>query len=185
MSAEIHVQKEALNNLIGDLTERAGRLSAAPGELAVLDTNVFLQSPPIRSISWKDVLGWELIRLVVPLRVVEELDEKKYAPRGGLRFRARRAIRDLDELLNAAGAPGLVGPGVTIEVPVDQGPRRRPADADEEILEDCLELALLTGREVTLVTRDTAMRLRAEALQIPTRRMPELEPAVPGGQEEI
>ena len=52
---------------------------------------------------------------------------------------------------------------MTIEVPVEPGSRWRPADADEEILAFCAELPQLIGEPATIVTADTAMRLRAGA----------------------
>jgi len=57
-------------------------------------------------------------------------------------------------------------------VPIDSGPRPRPADADEEVLETCEELHQLTGRTITLVTADTARRLRAGERSIDVVRMP-------------
>jgi PIN domain len=71
------------------------------------------------------------------------------------------------------GAPGQLRPGVTIEVPIDSGPRVRPVDADEEILATCREFRQLTGREVTLVTGDTSMRMRAQARAIAVVKVPE------------
>ena len=51
--------------------------------------------------------------------------------------------------------------------------RFQPHDADEEILALCAELPQLTGAEVTLVTADTGMRLRARAQRTTVARMPE------------
>ncbi len=62
---------------------------------------------------------------------------------------------------------------VTIEVPTDRGTRHRPVDADEEILNTCDELRDLAAGEVTLITGDTAMRLRAEVRGIRVVRMPD------------
>jgi predicted ribonuclease YlaK len=61
---------------------------------------------------------------------------------------------------------------VTIEVPVASGARSRPADADQEILETCLEVHQFSGREATLITGDTAIRIRAEAFGISAKKMP-------------
>jgi hypothetical protein len=55
-------------------------------------------------------------------------------------------------------------------VPIDPGPRNRPEDADEEVLNTCRELSLLSSQDVTLVTGDTGMRLRAQALRLRYRR---------------
>jgi hypothetical protein len=70
------------------------------------------------------------------------------------------------------GAPSALGElasGITLEVLVKfdgGGARDKPADADEEILFTCRELWQLSGDVdgVTLVTGDTAVRIRAQAL---------------------
>jgi rRNA-processing protein FCF1 len=172
VEAEAKAQSAALKRMVDDLEERTRRLSAAPGHITVLDTNLLLEYQPPGQIPWPQLLRCPAVRLVVPLRVVEELDAKKYAQRRDLADRARRVLRQLDADLGSAGAPGKVQPGVTIEVPVDPGPRRRPADADAEILDTCHEVRQLTGQAVTLVTGDTAMRLRAQARGITVTKMP-------------
>jgi hypothetical protein len=52
---------------------------------------------------------------------------------------------------------------VTLEVLIEPGPRSRPEDADEEILDTCRELWDFSGQEggTTLVTNDVGMHLRA------------------------
>jgi predicted ribonuclease YlaK len=113
------------------------------------------------------------VRLVLPLRVVEELDERKYAGRGDLADRARRLLSALWALLEPTkGAPAALVAGVTIELPVDDGPRRRTLDADEEVLAECSTLAAV-GAPVTLVTGDCGMSLRAAGRGLPVARMPE------------
>ncbi len=61
------------------------------------------------------------------------------------------------------------------DVPVDDGPRRRTLDADQEILDTCRELQ--SGGQgvtlVTLVTDDTGMTLRATAQGLRVIAMPE------------
>jgi hypothetical protein len=163
VEAEVEAQRRVLNRLLQDLKERSTRLSSAPGHVTVVDTNLLFHFQPPEQIPWPEVLGHDLVRLVVPLRVVEELDAKKYARRDDLADRARRLLSNLEMAVGPNGAPGQLRDRVTIEVPVDSGARRRPADADQEILDACREMHQLTGRGVTLVTGDTAMRLRAQA----------------------
>lgn len=61
---------------------------------------------------------------------------------------------------------------MTIEVPVDDGPRRRTLDADQEILDVCRELQY-GGQEVVLVTDDTGITLRAWPWRLRVVAMPE------------
>jgi rRNA-processing protein FCF1 len=173
IEAEVRFQAGRLERMVEDLEERAGRLSSAPGHITVVDTHVLLHYQPPEQIPWATLVRKPQVRLVVPLRVVEELDEKKYARRADIAGRARRLLPRLEAVLGTAGAPGELGGAVTIEVPVDSGPRRRPTDADEEVLDTCRELRQLTGREVTLITADTSMRLRGQARGIPVVRMPD------------
>lgn len=62
--------------------------------------------------------------------------------------------------------------GVTIEVPIDDEPRQRMLNADEEILAEC-ELLRAVGKPVTLVTDDTGLSIRATARRITVVPMPE------------
>lgn len=110
---------------------------------------------------------------MIPLRVIEEIDAKKYARRPDFAKRARNLLPSLERLTGPSGEPGALTDGVTIEVPVEAGPRERAVDADEEILDECLELGQFLGQAVTLVTGDTAMRLRARALKIDAAALPD------------
>jgi hypothetical protein len=77
--------------------------------------------------------------------------------------RARRLLPQLRSWLGPDGAPKSIAEQVTLEVMIDPGPRHRPADADEEILLSCRELAQFGAATVSLLTADTAMSLRAQA----------------------
>ena len=184
VDAEIRLQTARLERLANDLSERATRLSSAGGHLTVLDINILLHYLPPAQIRWVDVIGQPSVRLVVPLRVIEELDAKKYARQDQLAKRARSILPAPEAVLGRAGSPGELQPSVTFEVPVDAAPRKRPADADQEILDTCGELRQLTGRQLTLVTADTAMRIRAQAYGVTVLKMPakyERARAIPSG----
>jgi predicted ribonuclease YlaK len=149
------------------------RRLSGPGAIAVLDTNVLLhyQEPP--KVRWPQVLGPGPWRLMIPLRVIEELDNKKYSASAKLASRSRALLPTLERLIGDDGSPQHLDDDTTLEVPVEPAPRSRPHDADEEILALCAELPQLTGAEVTLVTADTGMRLRARAQRTTVARMPE------------
>jgi hypothetical protein len=167
VEAEVALQRGALEDLVADLQARVDRLSATGGTIAVLDTNILLQYEEPSKVPWRDVLGVDCVRLIVPLRVVEELDAKKYSGSKRLADRARTILPRLEALVGPDGSPGRVADDVTIEVPVEPRSRWRPADADEEILAFCAELPQLVSATATLVTADTAMRLRAGAQGTP------------------
>jgi hypothetical protein len=170
---EVSRQIERLRRLLDDLNARIERAAVTGGFVAVLDSNVLLHCLPVDQIPWPDIVGRENVRLIIPLRVIEEIDAKKYAKSPELAKRARNLLPAIDRLLGPAGAPGSVTDSVTIEVPVDSGPRNRPEDADEEILETCRELRQFGSQPVTLVTGDTGMRLRAQAHGLTTATLPE------------
>jgi hypothetical protein len=173
VGAELQLQLETLRRLVDELEARAHALSAAPGYVAVLDTNVLLHYLPVTDIPWQEIVNERVVRLVVPLRVIEELDAKKYSQRADLADRARRLLPQLESIVGAKGEPREVRPGITLEIPADTGMRDRPTDADGEILAVCTELQQLTGRPASLVTGDTGMQLRAQARDISVVKMPE------------
>jgi len=121
------------------------------------------------------VLKASLVRLVIPLRVLEELDEKKYTARDDKADWARRLLRMLWTALGSAkGGPVPIAEGgrVTVEVPVDGRARRRTVDADQEVIDTC-ETIRRVGGSVVLVTGDYGMAIRASALGITVEMMPE------------
>jgi hypothetical protein len=163
IDAEATLQRETLHALADDLEERRRRLAGGDGQIIVLDTNVLLHWQEPWKIPWPRVTKVAAVRLVVPLRVVEELDAKKYSDGPKLAARARALLPELERRIGAGGAPVALAEAVTIQVPVEPPPRSRPADADEEILALCAEMPGLTGAHPMLVTGDTGMRLRAQA----------------------
>ena len=172
---EAGLQATWLDELAERLEALAKRLTAAPGKVTVLDTNSLLHYLPPDQVKWREVIGESTVRLVIPLRVIEELDEKKYTARDDLAGRARGLLSRLRRQLveTAYGPVPLDESGaVTIEVFVDEDPRRRTQDADEEVLETC-ETLQLGEQSLVLVTGDTGLTIRARARCIETVEMPE------------
>ena len=60
--------------------------------------------------------------------------------------------------------------GNGVEVFVDEEPRRRTLDADQEVLDTAVELAGL-GQDLVLVTDDAGLELRARAQEVAVCRM--------------
>jgi hypothetical protein len=173
VQAEIDRQAGWLEALRRELEQRIHRAAAAQGDPAVIDTNVLLEFMPPAQIDWRSILPASAVRLVVPLRVIEELDLLKFDRRRPERAdRARRILPQLSAVVGAGGEPREVREGTTIEVLVGPAPRYRPADGDEEVLLTCQELEQFGGRPVTLVSADTGIRLRAQALGIRAIPMP-------------
>lgn len=164
---ELQDQSDRLNAIRARVARLTARARGLPGVLAVLDTHVLLHYVPPDQVDWQSVVGRSPVRLVVPLRVVEELDEKKYTARDDrIASRARGVVSRLRTLLlPTTGEPATLIRGVTIEVPLIDEPRRRTLDADEEILETCIDLRA-AGADICLVTGDAGLAIRAAALGI-------------------
>lgn len=170
---EVGRQTERLEGLKSEIQRLQRWAEVSDGMCAVLDTNVLLHFQPPRQIDWQKVIGSQRVRLLVPIRVVEELDEKKYASNERLAKRARSLFSDLgDVLLSSGHEPTEVREGITLEVAQYDEPRQRPLDADWEILLCCLSLTAYSP-DLVLVTGDIAMRIRAQALGIGLRTMPD------------
>jgi hypothetical protein len=163
---EVAVQADWLLETADTLERMAARLDDPKAEVAVPDTHVLLHYKPLSDIDWTGVIGSSPVRLVIPLRVIDELDEKKYARRGELFDRARSVIRQLTRYLDG---PGELREDVHIALvsSMDLDPlayRQPPPPADVEILDSCQALAAYNGPRAgaRLVTGDLGMRLRAE-----------------------
>ncbi len=175
LARETRDQAEWLDSLVSRLDRLHERLTEAPGAIAVVDTNVLLHYQRPSGVNWTDVVGQTQVRLVLPLRVVEEMDEKKWlANRNDVRARAQGVLSGLWRLLEpTGGGPARLRDNVTVEVPIDDEPRRRTLDADEEILETC-EQVRNVGQPVCLVTGDTGMSIRGVERGLRVAPMPEM-----------
>lgn len=166
IQAEVKLQVSMLERMLADLRQRIERYGMATGHVVVPDTNILLHYKPLYELPWPTLTASAEVRVVLPLRVIEELDQKKYAPRKDIARRARRLLPQLRSWIGPAGAPKEIASGVSLEVMVDSGPRRRPSDADEEILCACQELKQFGSSALSLVTGDTGLQLRAQAEQL-------------------
>jgi len=166
IAGEVRSQSNALNHLKADLALRVRRATIAPGHIAIIDTNTLLHYEPPQSIPWTTVVGQPAIRLVIPLRVIEELDGKKYSDSRRQRERARAVLPQLTARIGRLNEPARLSEGVTLEMLAEAGPRNKPADADEEILDTARELWEFSAQQggVTLITNDVSMCARAEAM---------------------
>lgn len=166
-------QSGYLNDLLDQIKAVEAQLAAVEGQLTVIDTNVLLEHQSPDQIKWVDVIGTTPVRLVIPLRVLDELDEKKYTARDDRADWARRLLSRLWTAIGPVGAkPVSLTEGVTVEVPINPGPRRRTIDADQEVIDTCEDIRRVGG-SVVLVTADYGMCIRASALGIDVKRMPE------------
>jgi hypothetical protein len=179
LSTEIENQVKALEQARAEL-EELKKLVARPGLPVVYDTNMLNHWQQPGDILWREVFKEQgddvpATRLVIPLRVLDELDRQKYGPSDSdLARKAATAIRYLERTLNGgkAGGPVELRPGVTLEAWIDT--EDRGGDADLSILRCAADLNNLhpaTGARV--LTDDFGMRLRARQMGLKTVRLPE------------
>lgn len=156
---------------LGDAAARLRALTvhaARPGRICVPDTNALLHYTRFDRLPWADRMAVPLVRLVIPLVVVAEMDGKKYARREEFQQRAREMLTLIDGYVTDSAPDGYsqVRGGVTVEVLPDEQGHLRLASNDQEILERCEFLGQVTGKPVTLITGDTTMRISAQAIGI-------------------
>jgi hypothetical protein len=156
-------------------------LADRPGMPIVYDTNMLNHWQQPDGVLWRKVLSANglrsrLVRLVIPMRVIDELDRQKYG-HGDLARKAATAIRYLDRVFSDRDnyLPVEIRKGeATLEIWPDDRDRGRDTDADLEILRCASDLSLLLPNERTSVlTDDIGMRLRAQQMHLGTLRMPE------------
>lgn len=129
----------------------------------VLDTSVLLSDP-------RAIFKFQEHEVVLPIVVINELEKKRHDPEIG--YYARQALRHLDDLRiehERLDFPMQVGNGGLLRVElnhIDQTTLPKGfqlGDNDSRILAVAFNLAS-EGRDVTLVTKDLPLRVKASAL---------------------
>ncbi|MFZ5816441.1 MAG: PhoH family protein [Bacillota bacterium] len=142
----------------------------------VLDTSVLLHDP-------RAPLSFPGAIVVIPAAVVEELDAKKHNP-DELGTKSRAAARLLDELRGSGRlAEGVPAPGDSI-IRVELNHRAaedlnrlfHEDTADNRILAVAYNLRKEHGGDVTLVSRDVILRIKADALGLAVTDYAEMSP---------
>lgn len=179
LSAERDYQVARLERVREDL-DQLRQWPKRSGRVIVYDTNALIHYKAASDIEWKQVVGVDSVRLVVPLIVVDELDRKRYGTDSNTVSRAKAAQRVLLDLLGDT-QPGreTVVPSkdgtVTLEVFMDERGHRRLQYADDEIIDRAILMQQLLGsaRPVFILTHDAGMRFRADAAGIKVIRLPD------------
>lgn len=167
----------------GVLVERRRWTSAEPDvAYVVADTNVHLHHPSDwDAIDWGAVVGWEnrsraLVRLVLPMLVVDELDNAKWRNNDKIRSRARTTLKKIYGAFSSDPAitwemrsadPEFAA--VLANLLVDEPTHQRLERADDELvdralmLSDFVEQSVTGNRVVYFVSYDTGAALRARS----------------------
>lgn len=174
-----------LGEVITDLT-RLKKLALPIGSPVVLDTSALMEGKPFSTFDWHSLdsaLAGVPIRLIVPLLVVEELDELLHDRDGNRKKKARdatRALWNLHKTDPTEPAPMPAGPDVTIEVLVEEDWRERRPNNDAEIIDQAVAFRDMTGKDVHLAACDLRMVYRAGAVGLPALLVPRADGYDPG-----
>lgn len=167
-------QVRALESLKGKVAALEA-LRSREGQIAVLDTNVLMHYQRPDEIAWAEVLGVAQVRIILPVIVIDELDNKKYTGSDRMSRRASLAIAALRQHSASLrpGSAATLPDGTTLEVFLDEPGHVRMANPDEELRGRCMLLQRAIGRPVTIVTGDLGMQLRADAHGLSHAQMPD------------
>lgn len=131
----------------------------------VLDTNVLIHDP-------EAVLHFQDNDIVLPITVIEELDNLKRG-NGEIPYSARHALRLIDSFREAGNlSDGVVlTSGGSLRVVMDEGVTHLKESNDNRIISAAMKLARngTPVKPVILVSKDTSVRIKADALGLPTQ----------------
>lgn len=165
---EIRAQQSRLNAILEQLEASQVHFELPSDCVAVVpDTNVFLHYTFFLDVDWvklaRDAVRAKEVRLVVPLVVVEQLDEQSY--RDANANRAKAVLRTLRALLDSEAPEAPVElprrANVRVQFLGEARGRLQRSNSDDEILDRAEHLTSLVGNRVYMATGDLSMQMRA------------------------
>lgn len=175
VSNEAGYQADRLDTMATQLEEFHRRFSVgADCAFVIPDTNVLLHYRRFDEIMWPEIVDEAAVRLVVPLVVIDELDDLSFRS-SPISDRARSVLRSLRRHRSGVGPgePSELRPGVSMQILIDPPEHERLANNDAELLDRIEYLNEVTGRNSILVTADYGLQLRAGAREIQWRALPD------------
>lgn len=170
VNQEVRQRTEDLDRAVSSVRDAMRRWRGDVSTL-VLDTSFFIEhEDKLEDTDLFTLADFEgLVRVAVPMTVVDEMDRLKEARVSAhARWRARYGLAVLDRLLT--GPAKLAS--VEVEVLPDPSGHVRLPDEDDEIVDRTLALGTMAAGPVTLVTYDTGMALRAKIAGVPCMKLP-------------
>ncbi|MCF6746564.1 hypothetical protein E9529_20250 [Blastococcus sp. KM273128] len=178
ISGELAVREEELGRAGASIESFRRRFADVPEAAIVLvpDTNVLIaHAEEARTADWRGMLrdqvrDFDILRVVIPLVVIDELDRLKQSSKQATRTRARLMLKLIHELLvdrpdgrrtlqDASGEHGEV----TVEVLMESSAHVRLTRADDELIDVVARLRDMLGPRTVIVTFDTGADFRAAA----------------------
>jgi hypothetical protein len=168
----LHAELSELRTYFQDLANRLRAIKEHykrhQGRSLILDTNVLLHGENFTKIPWTKIYGKGAV-VVLPHVVIDEIDKKSYAQSDKIRKRGRTVFRELAGLLDELSKAGhaTLEDGTPFEVLKDEPGHVRLANCDDEIVaRACALQQAVSPSEVTVVTLDNGMRVRAMAWEL-------------------
>jgi hypothetical protein len=180
LQREFNSWEGRLERLVAELRALAPFIDR-PGRIVVLDTSALMEGQPFASFNWQSLdtsLADSAVRLIVPVLVIEELDELKRDRDGARKQKARGVFRSLWGLHGHSPTEPVPLPeqsGVTIEVMLDGDWHQRRLNNDGEIIDQAVQVRELTGKPVILASGDYAQLYRSAAAGLQAVLMPRLD----------
>lgn len=151
----VDVWRTRLNEAVEHLEALRG-FATRPGRIVVADTSAFIEGSGLMDANWRQIARApeaEAVRLIIPILVVEELDDLKRSRNPRVMERARATLKTLwASLHNSAGE--VIQPQVTAEVLLDDLWHSRRRVNDVEIVDRASYVKEVTGRQVVLAATD-------------------------------
>jgi hypothetical protein len=159
----IEVWQTKLNETVAAL-EKLQPFVSRPGRIVVPDTSAFIEGLGLLEADWHSIAGAsadELVRLILPILVIEELDDNKRHRNPRVMERARETLKSLWSLPAHPNGGKIVKSGIGVELLMDDPWHERRPVNDVEIVDRATYIKDLTGNPVTLAAADYAILFRA------------------------
>lgn len=175
VEAGVSEQRRRLQRELARLNDGHNRWQR--GRLVLPDTSALIHGPKLWE--WDPAESLELrdkpVRLILPILVIDELDDLKESTKGHTRFRARETLKWIAEQLGGHQRVLIREAGILhtpdgasrdrgtlhLDVLLDEEGHRRLPIADDEIVDRASFIASISGSEVMLVTNDVGQAHRA------------------------
>lgn len=183
LQRERDVWRERLHDAARELEELEPFVDR-PGRVAVLDTSAFIEGGDFWERDWPTItradddripgVGLLPIRLIIPIIVIEEMDNQKRHPNKRVAATARQALSHLWQLPRESSGARRLNPRVTVEILLDDRAHARLPVNDTEIVDRAAYLRDLFApqRPVYLVAGDYSMLFRSEELGLRPIQVP-------------
>lgn len=138
----------------------------------VVDTNVWLHCRFFRELPWVEIVGDDTEILIPPV-LLRELDKHKNGPRPHLRDRARRVVRELEEILRHSQTNVRVSDRLTMTMIAPE--LAFPDGLDKDVADDRFLATILAYPEPRplFASNDGGVRIRARGMGLAVLETPE------------